>query len=112
MNRVIRFPTSLHTTDIRACGVSLGHVEMIHAETCTAFLCLLIELFGTAPGSDCLTGVAIDRGNIESKEIKPERVYLTKKCLQRIYLKTTNLLFLRICLFVNAFSLSQLQLSL
>ena len=52
----------------RACGVTMGHVEMIHAETCTAFVCLLIELFGTNPGSDTLTGVAIDRGNTESKK--------------------------------------------
>ena len=54
-------------THIRPCGISLGHVEMIHAETCTAFLCLLIELFGTAPEQTSLTGVAIDRGNNESK---------------------------------------------
>lgn len=40
---------------------------MIHAETCTAFLCLLIELFGTAPEQTSLTGVAINRGNNESK---------------------------------------------
>lgn len=30
-------------------------------ETCTAFVLLLIELFGTEPGPDLLTGVAIDR---------------------------------------------------
>ena len=45
----------------RSCGVSLGHVEMIDAETCTAFLCLLIELFGTSPKPEALSGVAIDR---------------------------------------------------
>ena len=40
---------------------------MIHAETCTAFICLLIELFGETPGPDLLTGVAIDRGRNEPK---------------------------------------------
>ena len=35
---------------------------MIHAETCTAFICLLISLFGTTPSPENLTGVAIDRG--------------------------------------------------
>ena len=30
--------------------------------SCTAFLCLLIELFGTSPSPADLTGVAIDRG--------------------------------------------------
>lgn len=45
----------------RPCGISLGHSECIHAETCTDFVLLLIELFGTTPGPDLLTGVAIDR---------------------------------------------------
>lgn len=46
----------------RPCGVSLGHVECIHAETCTAFPLLLFELFGEKPDSKDLTGVVIDRG--------------------------------------------------
>ena len=33
-------------------------------ETCTAFLLLLIELFGEKPDGSQLTGVAIDRGSI------------------------------------------------
>ena len=41
---------------------------MIHAETCTAFLCLLVEIFGTNPENDELSGVAIDRGIIESNK--------------------------------------------
>ena len=32
--------------------------------SCTAFICLLVELFGTTPSADDLTGVAIDRGII------------------------------------------------
>ena len=46
----------------RPCGVSIGHVECIHAETCTAFQLLLLELFGEKPDSKDLTGVVIDRG--------------------------------------------------
>ena len=45
----------------RPCGVAVGHLECIHAETCTDFILLLIEIFGTSPGKDDLTGVAIDR---------------------------------------------------
>ena len=45
----------------RPCGIAVGHLECIHAETCTDFILLLIEIFGKAPGKDDLTGVAIDR---------------------------------------------------
>ena len=48
----------------RTCGVSLGHVECIHCETCTAFQLLLFELFGPRPDTETLTGVVIDRGKI------------------------------------------------
>ena len=47
----------------RPCGISIGHLECIHAETCTAFPLLLFELFGERPDSEVLTGVVIDRGN-------------------------------------------------
>ena len=33
----------------------------LHLQTCTDFILLLIEIFGTAPGKDDLTGVAIER---------------------------------------------------
>lgn len=46
----------------RPCGISLGHLECIHAETCTAFPLLLFELLGERPDSEVLTGVVIDRG--------------------------------------------------
>ena len=39
----------------------LGHLENIHAETCTDFIVLLVEIFGDNPGKDLLTGVCIDR---------------------------------------------------
>ena len=45
----------------RPCGISVGHAELIHAETCTDFVLLIIELFGENPSPDTLTGVAIDR---------------------------------------------------
>ena len=38
-----------------------GHLECIHAETCTDFIILLVDLFGETPGRDLLTGVCIDR---------------------------------------------------
>ena len=40
----------------RACGISIGHCEAIHAETCTIFMVLLVDLFGCSPSSDLLTG--------------------------------------------------------
>ena len=40
----------------RPCGVSMGHCEAIHAETCTIFMVLLIDLFGCSPSPDVLTG--------------------------------------------------------
>lgn len=46
----------------RPCGISLGHLECIHHETCTAFQLLLFELFGERPETKDLTGVVIDRG--------------------------------------------------
>lgn len=48
----------------RPCGISLGHLECIHAETCTAFQLLLFEIFGERPDSKDLTGVVIDRGKL------------------------------------------------
>lgn len=45
----------------RTCGISLGHLESIHAETCTDFMILLIETFGDKPDDDSLSGVVIDR---------------------------------------------------
>lgn len=33
----------------------------LHIQTCTDFVLLLIEIFGTSPGKEDLTGVAIDR---------------------------------------------------
>ena len=45
----------------RPCGVSLGFLELIHAECCTHFMLLLIEIFGTRPSPDMLKGVAIGR---------------------------------------------------
>ena len=46
---------------IRPCGIVMGHMELVHAETCTAFVLLLIELFGETPQPSQLTGVIIDR---------------------------------------------------
>ena len=46
---------------IRPCGIVMGHMELVHAETCTAFVLLLIELFGETPQPSLLTGVLIDR---------------------------------------------------
>ena len=46
---------------IRPCGIIMGHMELLHAETCTAFVLLLIELFGETPQPSQLTGVIIDR---------------------------------------------------
>ena len=62
----------------RSCGISLGHMELIHSgkwlhgsnahcikcilETCTAFQLLLFEIFGEFPSPQELTGIVIDRG--------------------------------------------------
>ena len=46
----------------RPCGISLGHVECISSESCTAFQLLLFELFGEYPETKDLAGVVIDRG--------------------------------------------------
>ena len=43
----------------RACGVSLGFCELIHAETCTHFMLLLIDIFGSSLVPQMLRGVAI-----------------------------------------------------
>ena len=48
---------------LRTCGISLGHLECISSESCTAFQLLLFELFGEYPDSKDLAGVVIDRGN-------------------------------------------------
>ena len=48
--------------DFRPCGISLGHLEAIGAETCTAFQLLLFELFGEFPDKTLLSGIVIDRG--------------------------------------------------
>ena len=50
----------------RLCGISLGHLECIHAETCMAFQLLLFELFEEYPDPEDLTGVVIDRGKRHS----------------------------------------------
>ena len=46
---------------IRPCGIVMGHMELVHAETCTAFVLVLMELFGETPQPSELTGVIIDR---------------------------------------------------
>ena len=46
----------------RPCGISLGHIECISSESCTAFQLLLFELFGEYPEEKDLAGVVIDRG--------------------------------------------------
>ena len=45
----------------RPCGVSLNHTEILHAESCTQFMTMLIEVFGTHPRPEELSGVCIDR---------------------------------------------------
>ena len=59
--RSVRSKTAGMLYAYRPCGISIGHLECLHAETCTDFVLLLIQLFGTEPGPDSLTGVAIDR---------------------------------------------------
>ena len=59
--RSVRSKTAGMLYAYRPCGISIGHTECLHAETCTDFVLLLIEMFGTRPGPERLTGVAIDR---------------------------------------------------
>ena len=59
--RKVRSKTAGLVYCFRPCGVSLGHLEAIHAETNTDFIVLLIQIFGTHPSRNDLTGVCIDR---------------------------------------------------
>ena len=59
--RKVRSRTAGMMYAYRTCIISLGHLESVHAETCTDFLILLVDIFGDFPNDDDLSGIVIDR---------------------------------------------------